>query len=79
MKAILLLSLVLGVFLTGCGPSQQNMIGKWKGEVKMPEDKKDDPMAKMGEAMLGMFTMDLELKEENKFSLTMLFIPIAGT
>ncbi|MBC8063992.1 MAG: hypothetical protein H7Y17_04125 [Chlorobia bacterium] len=80
MKLIALFLCVVAIATVGCkgAPSQSNLVGKWKGEVKMPATTKDDPMAKMGEAMLGMFTFDLELKAENKFTLTMVFIPIEG-
>lgn len=78
MKAIVLLLAIFTVGLAGCGASQQNLVGKYKGEFEMPEASKDDPMAKMGEAMMGMMSFDLELKEQNKFTLTMLIIPIEG-
>ena len=77
MKAFLLIALLLAT-LAGCGPSQQSLVGKYKGELKMPESSKDDPMAKMGEAMMGMFSFDLELKEKDEFTMTMVFIPISG-
>ncbi len=64
--------------LVGCGASQQSLIGKYKGEVKMPETAKDDPMAKLGEAMIGMMSFDLELKEANQFTLMLMIIPIEG-
>lgn len=78
MKALVLLLSFSALILVGCGTSQQNLIGKYKGEFKMPETAKDDPMAKMGEAMMGMMAFDLELKEENKFTMMMLIIPIEG-
>jgi hypothetical protein len=78
MRAKPILFLLLAALAIGCGASQQSLVGKYKGEVKMPESSKDDPMAKMGEAMLGMFTFDLELKEANKFTLMFLFFPIEG-
>lgn len=73
-------AVVLAVFAFGCkgGVSEDAVVGKWKGEVKMPESAKDDPMAKMGEAFMGMMSMDLDLKADKTFTLTMVFIPIAG-
>ena len=44
----------------------------------MPETKKDDPMAKFGEAMMSMFSFDLELKEKNEFTMMVAIIPISG-
>lgn len=80
MKLIAPLLCVVALAIIGCkgAPSQSSLVGKWKGEVKMPASAKDDPMAKMGEAMLGMFSFDLELKAENKFTLVMMIIPIDG-
>jgi hypothetical protein len=76
----LCLGLVLVVLAMGCkgGVAEDALVGKWKGEVKMPESSKDDPMAKMGEAMMSMMAMDLELKADKKFTLMVFIIPISG-
>jgi len=72
--------LLLALILAGCsGTSEASLIGKWKGAPKMPEAKKDDPMAKFGEAMMSMFSFDLELKEKNEFTMMVAIIPISGT
>lgn len=52
----------------------------WKGELKMPEAKKDDPGAQMGEAMVKMFTagLKLEFPDEGHFKLTLMGMPMEG-
>lgn len=57
-----------------------DILGKWKGDIKMPETNKDDPMAKMGEAMAQMFlgNLTLEFMAGDKFKLTMMGMPIEG-
>lgn len=79
MRTLLVSSLLL-LCLVGCkgGPSEKDLIGRWSGAPKLPESDKDNPMGKMGEAMLSMFTFDLELKEKNKFTMTVMIIPIEG-
>lgn len=79
MKALVLVLSLLAVLLVGCsGASQQSLVGKYKGEFKMPEAEKDNPMAKMAEGMMGLFSFDLELKAENKFTMTVMMMPIGG-
>lgn len=58
-----------------------SLAGKWKGEIKMPETKSEDPMAKMGEAMAQMLlgNLTLEFMEGDKFKLTMMGMPIEGS
>lgn len=78
MKSIALLLSLLALVLVGCGTSQQSLIGKYKGEIKMSEADKDNPMAKMAEAMMSMMSFDLELKEDNKFTMMLMAIPVDG-
>ena len=80
MKSFALILTLLALLLMGCsgGASQQTLVGKYKGELKMPETSKIDPMAKMAEGMMGLFTFDLELKAESKFTMTVMMMPIDG-
>lgn len=57
-----------------------NISGKWKGKIEMPESSKDDPMAKMGEAFASLFlgTISLEFADPDKFTLSMMGMPIEG-
>lgn len=65
----------------GDASSTSDIVGKWKGDLKMPETSKDDPMAKMGEAMAQMFlgNLTLEFLEGGKFKLTMMGMPVEGS
>lgn len=81
MKAFMFsLLAIVAVALVGCkgGGGETAVIGKWKGEIKLPEAKKDDPGAKMAEAFASMMSMDLELKADHKFTMTMMMFPIDG-
>lgn len=80
MKTIALLLCLLTLALVGCGSgsSEANVVGKWKGELKMPSLSKDDPMAKMAEGLMGMMAMNVEFKADHKFTLTMMGMPIEG-
>ncbi len=62
---------------TSKGPT---LVGKWKGELKMPETSKDDPAAKLGEAFASMMlgSLSLEFKTEDTFSLSLMGIPVEG-
>lgn len=57
-----------------------DITGKWKGKLEMPKTDEDNPFAKMGEAMAGMFTggMTLEFPTGDSFKLTMMGMPIEG-
>jgi hypothetical protein len=80
-KKTALLWCLLALALAGCKSTvtEASLVGTYKGEIKMPEASKDDPMAKMGEAMLGMLagSLKLELKADHKFTLVMM-LPISG-
>lgn len=79
MKTITLLLALFSLLLVGCsGGSEGALLGKYKGEIKLTEEQKKDPMAKMAEGMMGLFAMDLELKAEKKFTLTVMGMPIEG-
>lgn len=53
-----------------------NLIGNWKGELKMDEAAAKDPSAAMAASMMKNVT--LELKSGNAYTMTMIF-PIEGT
>jgi len=63
------------------GPKTPDITGKWKGEIQMPETSKDDPMAKLGQAMGQMMlgNLILEFQPGDKFRLTMMGMPIEGS
>ena len=63
------------------GPKTPDITGKWKGEIQMPEASKDDPMAKLGQAMGQMMlgNLTLEFLPGDKFRLTMMGMPIEGS
>lgn len=73
---VLLLALIA---LVGCGsvggPKKEDLVGTWEGKIDMPADQKDNPFAKMAEAMA---TMTLEVKSDDTFSLAIMGMPIAG-
>jgi hypothetical protein len=58
-----------------------DIVGKWKGELKIPEASKDDPGAKLAEAMSSMMlgSLTLEFMPGDKFKLSMMGIPVEGT
>jgi hypothetical protein len=56
-----------------------DLLGSWKGEIKMEEPKKDDPSAAfagLAKAMLG--NIKLEFKDGNRFAMNMM-IPFEGS
>jgi len=63
--------------LAGCAASpEKQVVGKWKGSVTLPPNMAKDPRAGM---LKGMFSnLTLEVKEDKKFTLTMM-VPIEGT
>lgn len=83
--------LLLAVAGIGCSGNSSNLasgakgtpdiVGKWKGELKMPEAKSDDPLAGMGEAFAKMLlgSLTLEIMPDDKFRFTMMGMPIEGT
>lgn len=66
---------VAAVFLVGCS-AKEPVSGIWKGKINVPDQMKNDPMAKAQIAQIG--SPILDLKGDNTFSLTM-GLPIAGT
>lgn len=62
--------------------AQPAILGHYKGKIEMPKkaDGKEDPFAKMGEAMADMMAgmMSLEIKENNRFLLTVMIVPVEG-
>lgn len=65
---------------TAQSPSEKPVTGKWKGKIEIAKGKEDDPAAKMAEAMAGMFgDMDLEIKEDNRYVMKFMGMPMEGT
>ncbi len=66
---------------TASNTSDDSLVGTWQGELKMPEASKDDPGAAMakglGDMMAGM--MNLEIHKDQKFTMSMMMIPIDGS
>jgi len=81
MKAIgLSFVLLVALLAGGCKAGGESaVVGKWKGQIKMDESKKDDPAAKMAEAFASMLTMDVEMKSDHSFKLTVMMMPIEGS
>ncbi len=68
---------LLALLASGCGGNRDKaLVGKWTGKITMPEGQKNDVGAKFAEALMN--NVSLELKEDKKFTLTMMF-PIEGT
>ena len=67
---------VLAVCVCGCSNREKQLVGKWTGDLTIPESEKDNPMAKMVQGMMG--SLSLELKADKTFSMSMIF-PIEGT
>jgi hypothetical protein len=81
MKQSLFLVGLAAVLLAGCstgGSIDDKVVGKWKGEMKMPETKKGDPSAAFAKAFAGMLSMDVELKKDKTFAMTTMSIPVEG-
>ncbi len=75
------LIVLFALLVAGCkAGGDAAVVGKWKGAVKMGDNgKKDDPGAKMAEALASMMSMDVELKADHTFSLSMMMMPIEGS
>jgi hypothetical protein len=73
------------LLLGGCGNSlmkrQPDIVGKYRGEIQMPESSKDDPGAALAKGMADMMSgmMSLEILPENKFRMTAMGIPLDGS
>jgi hypothetical protein len=78
-KAFSLFACLVALALVGCKGGEANLVGRWKGEIKLPEKDKNDPMAKMAEGFLSMLSFDLELKADHKYTMTVFIIPMEGT
>ena len=73
------LLLLAALLVSGCkGGGEAAVIGKWKGEIKMPENQKDDPAAKFAEAFASMLNMDLEMKEDHTYKMVVMIISMEG-
>lgn len=72
-------SLSTALVVSGCN-SEKKLIGKYKADVKLSAKEQADldknPFGAMAKSMMG--SMALELKDEHKFTLTIM-IPIEGT
>jgi hypothetical protein len=77
-KAVSFIACLLVLALVGCKGGEANAVGKWKGEFKVPETSKDDPMAKMAEGLMSMFTFNLELMADHKYKLLVLIVNMEG-
>jgi hypothetical protein len=79
MKPIWITILSISLLLSGigCKGGESAVVGKWKGEIKVAGSK-DDPGAKFAEALGSMMSMDLELKSDHTFAMTMMMLPIGG-
>lgn len=76
----IVVALALGM-LVGCSKGGgSNLVGKYKGEIKMPAAKKDDPAAKMAESFAKAFAnnLSLELKADNTFKMNVM-MELEGT
>lgn len=64
----------------GSDPEAPKLVGKWKGELKMPKSEKEDPMAEMGAAFAKMLlgSLTLEFTSEDRFKLSMMGVPVEG-
>ncbi|MEQ1821709.1 MAG: hypothetical protein ABL949_04310 [Fimbriimonadaceae bacterium] len=64
--------------LTGMQAQESGVDGKWIGKIDMPKGKSDDPSAKLGEALVGLF-VDIELEiKDGKYTLSMMGLPMQG-
>ena len=68
--ALFALSVLLGC--TGGG-----VVGKYKGEIELPADQKNSPLAGMASGMAG--SMSLELTADKTFAMSMMGFPAEGT
>lgn len=67
---------MLAAAIFGCGSREKQLVGKWTGDLKIPDSKKDDPMVKMAQGMMG--ALSLELKDDKTFVMSMM-VPFEGT
>lgn len=72
----ILLAFLVAVAIGCAGNREKELVGKWTGKASVPDDKKNDPNVKMAEAFLS--NASLELKEDKKFTMTIMF-PFEGT
>lgn len=69
------LSLALALFallVVGCaGNKEKQLVGSWKGEIKLTPEQEKNPMAAMAKQMMSNITLDL--KEDKTFLMNMMF------
>ena len=58
--------------------SASSLAGSYKGKI-VPTGSKDDPAAKMAEGLAEMFSPELEITADNKFTLSVMGMPISGS
>lgn len=78
-KSIWPIAVVLAIALAGCtGQAPKSVVGKWAGSIPVPQTA--DPAAKAGieSAMKGQLALDLSLKDDHSFDLTMFQRPFSG-
>lgn len=72
-RALVAALLAVSVLL-GC--SGGGVVGKYKGEIELPADQKNNPLAGMASGLAG--SLSLELKADKTFNMNMMF-PVEGT
>lgn len=81
MRTFVGLGVVAALMLAGCASEsvESKLVGKWKGQIEMPEAKKDDPAAAMAQAFGSMMNMEIEFLKDKTFKMTAMIVPIEGT
>lgn len=76
MRTALAFGVVLSsLLLIGCGGGN-SPVGKWTGKMEMP---KGSPNAEMAQGLMGAMSLDLEIKEDKKFTMTVMGFNIDGS
>lgn len=81
MRTFVGLGVAAALTLAGCASEsiESKLVGKWKGQIEMPEAKKDDPAAAMAQAFGSMMSMEIEFLKDKTFKMMAMIVPVEGT
>lgn len=80
MRFVLPIALLV-IVLAGCkaGGGEAAVIGKWKSDIKTSASTSNDPQAKMMQSLMSIMSMDVEIKADHKYKMTVMgMVPIEG-
>lgn len=61
----------------GCVPGESQVVGRWKGDVKLTEQERQAPFSNLANGLAS--SVSLNVKSDHTFEMTALVVPVEGT